>query len=112
SILGFPRPYTSYTNIHRVDTGAAYWDCAKTGHTCRPVPAAAYAAVRAFWDLNRQFSGQLRACSSGAAPPAAPVPAPALDLFGEILEKSLEERKLWVQLIQQAEDNKKKDEDN
>ena len=68
--------------------------------------------MRAFWDLNRQFSGvnddpddawraaalraaqQLRACGSGAAPPAAPVPAPALDSFGEVLEKSLEERKV------------------
>ncbi|KAH7118384.1 hypothetical protein EDB81DRAFT_733330 [Dactylonectria macrodidyma] len=124
------------------NTGAACWDCAKTGHTCRPVPAAAHAAVRAFWDLNRQFSGvnddpddawraaalraaqQLRACGSGAAPPAAPVPAPALDSFGEVLEKSLEERKvialeaiagaarLWVQLIQQAEDDEEEDEDN
>ncbi|KAH6957553.1 hypothetical protein BKA56DRAFT_601910 [Ilyonectria sp. MPI-CAGE-AT-0026] len=124
------------------NTGAACWDCAKTGHTCRPVPTAAHAAVRAFWDLNRQFSGvnddtddawraaalraaqQLRACGSGAAPPAAPVPAPALDSFGEVLEKSLEERKvialeaiagaarLWVQLIQQGEDDEEEDEDN
>ncbi|KAH8657238.1 hypothetical protein BGZ61DRAFT_594246 [Ilyonectria robusta] len=142
SMLGFPRPYTSYADMHGVDTGAACWDCAKTGHTCRPVPTAAHAAVRAFWDLNRQFSGvnddpddawraaalraaqQLRACGSGAAPPAAPVPAPALDSFGEVLEKSLEERKvialeaiagaarLWVQLIQQGEDDEEEDEDN
>ncbi|KAH7141578.1 hypothetical protein B0J13DRAFT_557059 [Dactylonectria estremocensis] len=32
---------------------AACWDCAKNGHTCRPVPAGAISAVRAFWELNR-----------------------------------------------------------
>ncbi|EJP66436.1 uncharacterized protein BBA_04376 [Beauveria bassiana ARSEF 2860] len=36
-------------------TGAACWDCAKMGHTCKPVPAGAVAAVRAFWRLNRQI---------------------------------------------------------
>ncbi|KAH7124539.1 hypothetical protein EDB81DRAFT_810975 [Dactylonectria macrodidyma] len=87
------------------------------------VPAAAYTAIRAFWDLNWQFSS-LRACGSSAAPPAALVLAPALDSFGEVLEKSLKERKvialeaiagaarLWVQLIQQAEDDEEEDKDN
>ncbi|KAH7124545.1 hypothetical protein EDB81DRAFT_810992 [Dactylonectria macrodidyma] len=67
---------------------------------------------------------QLRACGSSAAPPAALVLAPALDSFGEVLEKSLKERKvialeaiagaarLWVQLIQQAEDDEEEDKDN
>ncbi|KAH7010579.1 uncharacterized protein B0I36DRAFT_57304 [Microdochium trichocladiopsis] len=94
------------------NTGAACWDCAKNGHTCRPVPDAALAAVRAFWDLNRRLSGadeepddawraaaqraaqQLRACGSGAVPPATPRPAPALASFGEVAERSFKERSL------------------
>lgn len=118
------------------NTGAACWDCAKNGHTCKPVPVGAHAAVRAFWDLNRQLSGanddpddawsvaaqraaqQLRAWGSGAAPPAAPGPAPALASFGEVAEKSLEERKvmaletiagaarLWIQLSQPDDDDR------
>nr|CEG03918.1 unnamed protein product [Fusarium acuminatum CS5907] len=94
------------------NTGAACWDCAKNGHTCRPVPVEAHAAVRAFWDLNRQLSGadeepgevwraaaqraaqQLRACGSGAVPPPTTRPAPALASFGEVADRSFEERKL------------------
>ncbi|KFA56719.1 hypothetical protein S40293_11410 [Stachybotrys chartarum IBT 40293] len=93
-------------------TGAACWDCAKNGHTCRPVPVEAHAAVRAFWDLNRQLSDadeepgevwraaaqraaqQLRACGSGAVPPPTPRSAPALASFGKVAERSFEERKL------------------
>ncbi|KAH6951114.1 hypothetical protein BKA56DRAFT_606079 [Ilyonectria sp. MPI-CAGE-AT-0026] len=96
------------------NTGAACWDCAKNGHTCRPVPVGALAAVRAFWELNRQLTRanadpddiwrtaaqraaqQLRACGSGAAPAAAPGPAPALASCGEIAEKSLEERRIMA----------------
>ncbi|EXL66793.1 hypothetical protein FOPG_17062 [Fusarium oxysporum f. sp. conglutinans race 2 54008] len=116
------------------NTGAACWDCAKNGHTCRPVPTEAQAAVRAFWDLNRQLSGtdeepdevwrgaaqraaqQLRACGSGAAPPPTTRPAPALTSFGEVAERSFEERKLialetiagaaqlWIRLNQPDEE--------
>ncbi|KAH7187315.1 hypothetical protein DER44DRAFT_845065 [Fusarium oxysporum] len=116
------------------NTGAACWDCAKNGHTCRPVPTEAQAAVRAFWDLNRQLSGtdeepdevwrgaaqraaqQLRACGSGAAPPPTTRPAPALASFGEVAERSFEERKLialettagaaqlWIRLNQPDEE--------
>ncbi|KFA62765.1 hypothetical protein S40285_10797 [Stachybotrys chlorohalonatus IBT 40285] len=93
------------------NTGAACWDCAKNGHTCRPVPVEARAAVRTFWDLNRQLSDadeepgevwraaaqraaqQLRACGSGAAPPPTR-PAPALASFGEVTDGNFEERKL------------------
>ncbi|KAM6504689.1 hypothetical protein FSOLCH5_015190 [Fusarium solani] len=96
------------------NTGAACWDCAKNAHTCRPVPVGALAAVRAFWELNRQLkransdpddawrtaaqraAQQLRACGSGAALPATPGPAPALASFGEIAEKSPEERKIMA----------------
>ncbi|KAM6513830.1 hypothetical protein FALCPG4_015043 [Fusarium falciforme] len=67
-----------------------------------------------FWELNRQLkranadpddawrtaaqraSQQLRACGSGAALPATPGPAPALASFGEIAEKSPEERKIMA----------------
>ncbi|KAI8677829.1 hypothetical protein NCS55_00500900 [Fusarium keratoplasticum] len=120
--------YTCYADMREIDTGAACWDCAKNGHTCRLVPVGALAAVRAFWELNRQLkraksdpddawrtaaqraAQQLRACGSGAALPAAPGPAPALASFGEKAEKSPEERKtmaletiaeaarLWIQL--------------
>ncbi|WAO97198.1 Hypothetical protein NCS54_01491200 [Fusarium falciforme] len=110
-------------------TGAACWDCAKNGHTCRPVPVGALAAVRAFWELNRQLKPQqLRACGSGAALPAAPGPASALALFGEIAERSPEERKimaletiaeaarLWIQLNkpdeEDEEDEEEMEEDN
>ncbi|KAI3571341.1 hypothetical protein IWW34DRAFT_675552 [Fusarium oxysporum f. sp. albedinis] len=112
------------------NTGAACWDCAKNGHTCRPVPAEAHAAVRAFWVLNRRLSGadeeadeawraaaqraaqQLRACGSGAVSHPTTQPAHALASFGEVTERSLEERKvialetiagaaqLWVKLNQ------------
>ncbi|KAJ0126690.1 hypothetical protein HZ326_30202 [Fusarium oxysporum f. sp. albedinis] len=118
----------------RLNTGAACWDCAKNGHTCRPVPTEAQAAVRAFWDLNRQLSGtdeepdevwrgaaqraaqQLRACGSGAAPPPTTRPAPVLASFGEVAERSFEERKLialetiagaaqlWIRLNQPDEE--------
>ncbi|KAK2670238.1 hypothetical protein RAB80_014375 [Fusarium oxysporum f. sp. vasinfectum] len=72
------------------NTGAACWACAKNGHTCRPVPPGAVAAVRAFWELNRQIDDmnedpcdawrsaaqraaqQLRACSAAPAPALAP----------------------------------------
>lgn len=37
STFEFPRLYTSYADIHGAETGAACWDCAKNGHTCRPV---------------------------------------------------------------------------
>ncbi|KAI3572394.1 hypothetical protein IWW34DRAFT_637523 [Fusarium oxysporum f. sp. albedinis] len=125
------------------NTGAACWDCAKNAHTCRPVPVGALAAVRAFWELNRQLkransdpddawrtaaqraAQQLRACGSGAALPAAPGPAPALASFGEIVEKSPEERKimaletiaeaarLWIQLNKpDEEDEEDEEEDN
>lgn len=68
--------------------------------------------MRAFWDLNHRLSGadeepddawraaaqrasqQLRACGSGAVPSTTPRPAPALASFGEVAERSLEERKL------------------
>ncbi|KFA68742.1 hypothetical protein S40285_10722 [Stachybotrys chlorohalonatus IBT 40285] len=106
----------------------------KYGHTCRPVPVEAYAAVRAFWNLNRQVSDadeepgevwraaaqraaqQLRACGSGAVPPPTPRSAPALTSFGEVAERSFEERKLialetiagaaqlWIQLNQPDEE--------
>ncbi|KID81386.1 hypothetical protein MGU_11256 [Metarhizium guizhouense ARSEF 977] len=94
------------------NTGAACWDCAKNGHTCKPVPPGARAAVRAFWDLNRQLCGandhpddfwraaaqraaqQLRAWGNGAASPAIPAQVPALASFGEVAEKGLEERKV------------------
>ncbi|KID81383.1 hypothetical protein MGU_11253 [Metarhizium guizhouense ARSEF 977] len=90
--------------------GAACWDCAKDGHTCKPVPPGARAAVRAFWVLNRRRSGadddpddawraaaqraaqQLPAWGNGAASPATPGQVPALASFGEIAEKGLEER--------------------
>ncbi|KAH7118486.1 hypothetical protein EDB81DRAFT_848167 [Dactylonectria macrodidyma] len=39
---------------------------------------------------------QLRACGSGTALPAIPGPAPALASFGEIAEKSPEERKIMA----------------
>ncbi|KFA56717.1 hypothetical protein S40293_11411 [Stachybotrys chartarum IBT 40293] len=112
------KSYAFYTDTNWIDTGAACWDCAKNGHTCRPVPVGALAAVRIFWMLNRQLNGanadpddawrtaaqraaqQLRACGSGmalpAAPPAAPGPAPPLASFGEVAEKSLEERKVMA----------------
>ncbi|KAH7303342.1 hypothetical protein B0I35DRAFT_517371 [Stachybotrys elegans] len=123
------------------NTGAACWDCAKNGHTCRPVPVEARAAVRAFWDLNRQLNGaeeepgevwraaaqraaqQLRACGSGAAPPPTPRPAPALASFGEVADGSFEERKLvaletiaraarlWIQLNQPDEEDGDEEED-
>ncbi|KAH8656770.1 hypothetical protein BGZ61DRAFT_540865 [Ilyonectria robusta] len=71
------------------NTGAACWDCAKNGHTCRPVPAGAVSAVRAFWELNRliddvnkdpddawhsaaqRAAQQLRACGAADRGPAA-----------------------------------------
>ncbi|RYP92962.1 hypothetical protein DL770_000922 [Monosporascus sp. CRB-9-2] len=120
------------------NTGAACWDCAKNGHTCRPVPVEAHAVVRAFWDLNRQLSGadedpgdvwrpaaqraaqQLRARGSGAIPPT-PRSAPALASFGEVAERSFEERKLialetiagaarlWIQLNQPDEEEEEDD---
>ncbi|KAI3572375.1 hypothetical protein IWW34DRAFT_764383 [Fusarium oxysporum f. sp. albedinis] len=86
------------------NTGAACWACAKNGHTCRPVPPGAVAAVRAFWELNGQIDDmnedpgdawrstaqraaqQLRACSAA--------PAPALAPRGEADGKTLEERKV------------------
>jgi hypothetical protein len=37
SNFGYLGLYTSYADIHGADTGAACWDCAKNGHTCRPV---------------------------------------------------------------------------
>ncbi|KAH7111986.1 hypothetical protein EDB81DRAFT_848920 [Dactylonectria macrodidyma] len=98
----------------RSDTGAACWDCAKYGHTCKPVPVGTAGAVRVFWELNRQLrranadpddawrtaaqraAQQLRACGSGAALPATPGPAPASASFGEIAEKSPEERKIMA----------------
>ncbi|KAH6699485.1 hypothetical protein EV126DRAFT_423967 [Verticillium dahliae] len=122
-------------------TGAACWDCAKNGHTCRPVPDVALAAVRAFWDLNRQLSGahdepdeawraaaqraaqQLRACGSGAVSPGTPRPAPALASFGEVASRSFEESKLialetiadaarlWIQLNQPDEEEEDGEED-
>ncbi|KAM6504647.1 hypothetical protein FSOLCH5_015382 [Fusarium solani] len=123
------------------NTGAACWDCAKNAHTCRPVPVGALAAVRAFWELNRQLkransdpddawrtaaqraAQQLRACGSGAALPATPGPAPALASFGEIAEKSPEERKimaletiaeaarLWIQLNKPDEEDEEDEEE-
>ncbi|KAM0584294.1 hypothetical protein ACHAP6_007488 [Verticillium nonalfalfae] len=123
------------------NTGAACWDCAKNGHTCRPVPDVALAAVRAFWDLNRQLSGahdepdeawraaaqraaqQLRACGSGAVSPGTPRPAPALASFGEVASRSFEERKLtaletiadaarlWIQLNQPDDEEEDGEED-
>ncbi|EXU95783.1 hypothetical protein X797_011134 [Metarhizium robertsii] len=92
------------------NTGAACWDCARNGHTCRPVPAGAVAAVRTFWRLNRQIKDtngdpddawqtaaqnaaqQLRAFGVAAASGA--VPALALASHGEAAEKTCEERKL------------------
>ncbi|KAF5133815.1 hypothetical protein E5D57_004442 [Metarhizium anisopliae] len=76
------------------------------------VPLGARAAVRAFWDLNRQLCGadvhpddpwraaaqraaqQLRAWGNGVASPAIPAQVPALASFGEVAEKGLEERKV------------------
>ncbi|KAM9873609.1 hypothetical protein VDGL01_12318 [Verticillium dahliae] len=141
STFEFPRLYTSYADIHGAETGAACWDCAKNGHTCRPVPDVALAAVRAFWDLNRQLSGahdepdeawraaaqraaqQLRACGSGAVSPGTPRPAPALASFGEVASRSFEESKLialetiadaarlWIQLNQPDEEEEDGEED-
>ncbi|KAK1702949.1 uncharacterized protein BDZ83DRAFT_645130 [Colletotrichum acutatum] len=115
------------------NTGAACWDCAKTGHTCRPVPAEAHAAVRAFWALNQQLSNgdgdpdevwrsagqralqQLRACGNIGVSPPMPLPVASLASFGETTEKSLEERKtmaletialaarLWVVSLNRSE---------
>ncbi|SCO92697.1 uncharacterized protein FRV6_16825 [Fusarium oxysporum] len=115
------------------NTGAACWACAKNGHTCRPVPPGAVAAVRAFWELNRQIDDmnedpgdawrsaaqraaqQLRACSAA--------PAPALAPRGEADGKTLEERKvaaleaiaeaarLWTQLNKLDEESVEEDED-
>ncbi|KAH8713499.1 hypothetical protein HC256_004190 [Beauveria bassiana] len=109
-----------------IDTGAACWDCAKMGHTCKPVPAGAIAAVRVFWRLNRQIrdtngqpddawrnaaqyaAQQLRAC--GAAPSAAALSVPAIASRAESPEKTFKERKtlalealadaarLWIRL--------------
>ncbi|KAH7303031.1 hypothetical protein B0I35DRAFT_447384 [Stachybotrys elegans] len=92
------------------NTGAACWDCAKNGHTCRPVPVEARAAVP---------------CGSGAAPPPAPRQAHALASFGEVADGSLEERKLialetiagaarlWIQLNQlDEEDGDEEEEDD
>ncbi|KAL3952757.1 hypothetical protein ACCO45_012700 [Purpureocillium lilacinum] len=71
------------------NTGAACWDCAKNGHTCKPVPIDAVAAVRVFWQLNKQLkltqeepndawsqaaqqaAQQMRACGPGAAASSA-----------------------------------------
>lgn len=62
------------SDVKGIDTGAACWDCAKNGHTGKPVrslhlllanallisqywvPAEAVAVVRAFWELNRQMN--------------------------------------------------------
>ncbi|EEU38480.1 uncharacterized protein NECHADRAFT_88566 [Fusarium vanettenii 77-13-4] len=114
---GFMRPSARKSTgkiTVRSDTGAACWDCAKNAHTCKPVPVGAVGAVRVFWELNRQLkranadaddawrtaaqraSQQLRACGGGAALPATPGPAPALASFGEIAEKSPEERKIMA----------------
>ncbi|EEY24032.1 predicted protein [Verticillium alfalfae VaMs.102] len=106
-----------------------------------PVPDVALAAVRAFWDLNRQLSGahgepdeawraaaqraaqQLRACGSGAVSPGTPRPAPALASFGEVASRSFEESKLialetiadaarlWIQLNQPDEEEEDGEED-
>ncbi|GKT81107.1 hypothetical protein ColTof4_13530 [Colletotrichum tofieldiae] len=72
----------------------------------------AQAAVRAFWALNQQVSNadddpgeawraaaqraaqQLRACGNIAVPPAVSRPVVALASFGEVPERSLEERKV------------------
>ncbi|KAH8720271.1 hypothetical protein HC256_000669 [Beauveria bassiana] len=108
------------------NTGAACWDCAKMGHTCKPVPAGAVAAVRAFWRLNRQIrdtngqpddawrnaaqyaAQQLRACST--IPSAAALSVPAIASRADSPEKTFEERKtlalealadaarLWIRL--------------
>ncbi|KAL6406018.1 hypothetical protein AUP68_10576 [Ilyonectria robusta] len=96
------------------NTGAACWDCARNGHTCRPVPTGAVAAVRAFWELNRQIDDankdpgdgwrsaaqraaqQLRGCGAAInhSPAAAQACAPALAPRGEAGEMTLEERKV------------------
>ncbi|KAH6881075.1 hypothetical protein B0T10DRAFT_411258 [Thelonectria olida] len=96
------------------NTGAACWDCARNGHTCRPVPTGAVAAVRAFWELNRQIDDankdpgdgwrsaaqraaqQLRACGAAVnhSPAGAQACAPALAPRGEAGEITLEERKV------------------
>ncbi|KAL6405413.1 hypothetical protein AUP68_11167 [Ilyonectria robusta] len=99
--------------VSQDNTGAACWDCAKNGHTCRPVPTGSVSAVRVFWELNRLINDvnkdpddawhsaaqraaqQLRACGAadrGAA--AAPAHAPALARLGESAEPTLEERKV------------------
>ncbi|CAM1502572.1 Fc.00g073480.m01.CDS01 [Cosmosporella sp. VM-42] len=133
--------YTSYADIYFVEGGAACWDCAKNGYTCRPVPVEAHAAVRAFWTFNRlrgadnipdeawraaaQWAAQkLRACGSGEVAPATPRPAPDLASFSEVAERSLEERKvialetiagvvqLWFQLDQPDEEEEGEEKEN
>ncbi|KAH6952503.1 hypothetical protein BKA56DRAFT_504893, partial [Ilyonectria sp. MPI-CAGE-AT-0026] len=101
------------------NTGAACWDCTRNGHTCRSigslyVPTDAVAAVRAFWELNRQIDDankdpgdgwrsaaqraaqQLRDCGAAInySPAAAQACAPALAPRGEAGEITLEERKI------------------
>ncbi|KAI3570739.1 hypothetical protein IWW34DRAFT_812244 [Fusarium oxysporum f. sp. albedinis] len=101
------------------NTGAACWACAKNGHTCRPVPPGAVAAVRAFWELNRQIDDmnedpcdawrsaaqraaqQLRACSAAPAPALAP----------RALEAIAEAARLWTQLNKLDEESVEEDED-
>ncbi|OAA37487.1 hypothetical protein ISF_09912 [Cordyceps fumosorosea ARSEF 2679] len=81
------------------------------GHTCKPVPAGAVAAVRVFWRLNRQIrdangqpddawrnaaqyaAQQLRAC--GAIPSTAAQSVPAIASRVDSLEKTFKERKIW-----------------
>ncbi|KAH8707324.1 hypothetical protein HC256_001549 [Beauveria bassiana] len=91
------------------NTGAACWDCAKMGHTCKPVPAGAIAAPDDAWRNAAQYAAQqLRAC--GAAPSAAALSVPAIASRAESPEKTFKERKtlalealadaarLWIRL--------------
>ncbi|KAJ3455041.1 hypothetical protein MRS44_013641 [Fusarium solani] len=78
------------------NTGAACWDCAKNAHTCKPLKRANADPDDAWRTAAQRASQQLRACGSGAALPATPGPAPALASFGEIAEKSPEERKIMA----------------
>ncbi|UNI16749.1 hypothetical protein JDV02_003157 [Purpureocillium takamizusanense] len=93
------------------NTGAACWDCAKNGHTCKPVPHGAVAAVRTFWLLNRQIketdgdpddawraaaqraAQELRAYSVAPHVPALP-PALAAASHGDDSERNYMERKI------------------
>ncbi|KAJ6436933.1 Nitrogen assimilation transcription factor nit-4 [Purpureocillium lavendulum] len=95
-----------------MNTGAACWDCAKNGHTCKPLNKQLKLAQEepndAWSQAAQQAAQQMRACGPGAAASSAAsgplhvLPPDERKLLA--LETIAEAARLWIELNTPDED--------